>query len=98
MKYYKVWVFRLFIYVLTLNIVCFLLTIAYVEPFHNGAQYALNMLILGTLSTLCLLAGMVMVILCIKNKAVDDIKTWIATIGLTLFLIASILIPFIENQ
>jgi len=95
MKYYQIWAFRLFIYVVTLNIVTFFLTVSYSSLIHDTSINALSIMIFGGLATICLLAGMVMVALCIKNKAVNNTKTWVATIGLSFFFIVSIVFRFV---
>jgi len=91
MKYYKKWAFRLFIYVLIMNVVSFGLTVSYVDLAHDTTRLVQNLLLLGIMSTICLLVGLIMVVLCIINKEVNDGKTWTATIGLSFFLVASIL-------
>jgi hypothetical protein len=97
MKYYKKWAFRLFIYVLVMNAVAAYLTVSYVDLFNDGSRFALNMLILNIASTICLIIGIVMIILCIKNKELNDIKTWVATIGLSFFFVVSVILSFMGN-
>ncbi len=79
-----------------MNVVSFVLTISYVDMAHDATRFAQNMLILGLVSTICLLIGLIMVALCIIKKEVNDRKTWIATIGLSFFFVTSILTYFAQ--
>ncbi|HBH47167.1 MAG TPA: hypothetical protein DDX98_00915, partial [Bacteroidales bacterium] len=91
MKFYKKWAFRLFIYVLILNFLAFLQTIRFAESFDSQSQFETNMLVISIFSALCLIAGLIMVGITIKNRDLNDIKSWVATIGLIGFLVFTLI-------
>ncbi len=88
---YKKWVFRIFIHVVILNILVFFITIKFNTFLYDPVRVNLVISILDIFATLSLLAGWIMIILSAVHKQLNDVKTWIGTIGLLFFT----LFPFV---
>ena len=88
---YKKWAFRLFIYLIIINIVVSYLVFNYAEGFHNPDKFQQNVTILSSIAFLILLVGSILTFLSVKNKEKKNYQYYFSVFGFPLMIILTLI-------
>ncbi|WP_299674243.1 hypothetical protein [uncultured Tenacibaculum sp.] len=92
---YKKWAFRLLIYLLIVEAVSFYTVVNFFNDIENSDTFHLRVNILWNLSRVLFLLGSVLTILMLTKKENKNYQYYISLIGYPLFLIFSVVLPFL---
>lgn len=91
---YKKWSFKLFLYLIIINIVVTYLVINFATGLHDSSRFNQNIGLLSIVGNLILLIGVVLTILSIVNKEEKNYQFYISIIGYPIFIILTFLSLF----
>ncbi|MEL6657797.1 MAG: hypothetical protein AAFY48_04115 [Bacteroidota bacterium] len=89
---YKKWAFRLFIYVIILNLAVAYLVASFIPFIHDETAFVRNTTILSILSFLSLIAGTIFTVLSYRNQEEKNYQYHISIWGYPIFIALSILL------
>ncbi|WP_053990438.1 hypothetical protein [Mangrovimonas sp. TPBH4] len=84
---YKLWAFRVFLYVVVINLVIAYGVMTFAVGFHDMEKFQRNIGIASVFGNLLLITGIILTILSIKNNEKKNYQFYISIIGYPFFLI-----------
>ncbi|WP_053976797.1 hypothetical protein [Mangrovimonas xylaniphaga] len=88
---YKQWAFRVFLYVVAVNLVIAYRVMTFAVGFHDIEKFQRNIAIVSVFGNLLLITGIILTILSIKNEEKKNYQYYISIIGYPFFLILTFL-------
>ncbi|MEL6973279.1 MAG: hypothetical protein AAFZ63_23290 [Bacteroidota bacterium] len=89
---YKKWAFRLFVYVIIINLAVAYLVASFIPVIHDQAVFVRNTTILSILSFLSVIAGTIFTFLSYRNQEKKDYQYQISIWGYPIFIALSIIL------
>ncbi|WMI69193.1 hypothetical protein [Mangrovimonas sp. YM274] len=84
---YRQWAFRVFLYVVVVNLVIVYRVMTFAVGFHDMEKFQQNIAIVSIFGNLLLITGIILTILSIKNDEKKNYQYYISIIGYPFFLI-----------